>query len=179
MTIVATGLPQHSLLLAYARTADGGETGHYTDCFAVDIAAPVDLAQFLFAFYTTPLFRLERVILRWFAARPSSDEEALAVATGAGDTFAAWHVERRAPGQVLLQDLTGRTRSWFMATPPRAGGESPARLYFGSAVLARPGSGATPWRRHLFALMIVLHRLYSRALLWSASRRLRAARGRV
>jgi hypothetical protein len=125
------------------------------------------------AFYTTPLFKIERGVLRWLAARPSSDDQARELARGGRAQFAAWTVEGRAPNQLLLADYTGRTRSWLM-TAPGSPGEG-TRLYFGSAVVARKdpktGRGKLGFT---FDALLRFHKLYSRLLLGSARSRLQS-----
>jgi hypothetical protein len=152
-------LPDAALLQAYAR--DGG----YTDCYATDLPRAVSHAQYVEAFYTTWLFRLERWILGWAVSRPSTGAQARELAAGSRDAFAAWSVERRAPDQLLLCDMFGRTRSWLMTAPLPAGG---TRLYFGSGVAPRRDGrlGRT------FSLLLGFHKLYSIALLGAARRRL-------
>ena len=63
-------LPPDALLRAYLRD------GTYTDCYATDLAVPVSHADFVEAFYTTLVFKLERLLLGWFASRPSTDAQA-------------------------------------------------------------------------------------------------------
>jgi len=46
------------------------ESGAHTDCYFTELARPVTQAEFVEAFYTTRLFRLERWILRLCVARP-------------------------------------------------------------------------------------------------------------
>lgn len=150
--IRAVPLPDRALLRAYERA------GGYTDCFATDFPAVVTHAQYVAAFYTTPLFKCERFILRWAIARPSTDAEARELANGSRDAFAAWTVEQRAPDQLLLTDIYGSTRSWLMVEPLAAG----TRLYFGSAVVPQAR------RRPSFGLLMGFHKAYSRALLASA-----------
>lgn len=118
------------------------------------------------AFYTTWLFRLERWILRHMVGRPSTDQEARQLARGERDAFAAWSVEARAPGQLLMRDFTGRTRSWLMVAP--AAGTDGTRLYFGSVVVPVPGA-------RLRGPLIGFHKCYSRMLLGAAARRLARA----
>lgn len=143
--------------------------GAFADCYVIDIRLAVTHAEFVEAFYTTGLFKLERLLLRWLAARPSTDAQARQLAAGEADTFAAWRVEGREPGQLLLADLTGRTRSWLMVEGAPAG----TRLYFGSAVISKPGkNGGPPRMGALFEALLGFHRLYSRALLQAAHRRL-------
>lgn len=158
----AIPLPTQSLLQAHARQ------GAYTDCYAVRLEAPVTLAAFVAAFYTTPLFRLERALLG-LAGHRSSDAQATALAEGGKERFAAWTVEARAPEQLLV--AAGRTRSWFMTHAD--GGKT--LLHFGSAVIPHRGrAGAPPRMGWEFRALLGFHRLYSRLLLGAAARRLRA-----
>src|SRR5690606_27974393 len=106
---------------------------------AIDTPRAVSQAAYVHAFYTTPLFRAERLVLQWLASRPSTDLQARQLASGATEDFAAWCVEARTERQLLLRDVTGRTRSWLMAAP-RGGnddgdGRGGTRLYFGSAIV--------------------------------------------
>ena len=160
-------LPEPALLQVYARN------GSYADCYATDITGTVTLEQYVAAFYTTAVFKLERLILKWAVARPSTDAQARQLAAGAIDDFAAWRTEQRAADQLLLSDFMGRTRSWLMVAPQATDRGPATRLYFGSAVTPRragtsPGSG--------FGLMLAFHKLYSRVLLAAAKRRLDAVR---
>ena len=157
-------LPPAALLGRY-----GGGVG-FTDCYACDVAGPVSQAAYVEAFYTTPLFRLERMVLAWLAGRASSDADVRRLALGTAPSFSAWQVEQRCNDQLLLADMTGRTRSWLMTAPGPDGG---TRLYFGSAVLpiidrasGRPTLGAR------FRALLGFHRVYSRLLLSAARSRL-------
>lgn len=166
-TINASPMPDGALLARYQRD------GAYADCYATDLEFAITHVQFVTAFYTTWLFKLERLILKWTIARPSSDAQAAALAAGGSDEFAAWRVEARAPDQLLLTDLYGRTRSWLMVTSLERGG---TRLYFGSAVV--PGKQAPGAKATLgigVRALLGFHRLYSLALLSAARARLRAA----
>lgn len=163
---VSCELPNHALLTRYR------QSGAYADCYAAEIAGSVSHAEYVEAFYTTPVFRLERLILRWLVARPSTDAEARQLAWGELDTFAAWSVEARAVNQLLLCDFRGRTRSWLMveALP---GAPPGTRLYFGSAVVpARNSDAARTGPGFVFGALLGFHRLYSRILLKSAIFRL-------
>jgi hypothetical protein len=51
-------VPANTLLEHYS-SMNGG----YTDCYVTEAPGPVSLSEYIFAFYTTPLFRLERFIL--------------------------------------------------------------------------------------------------------------------
>jgi len=152
-------LPDEALLQEYVRN------GSYTDCYSTAVNRAVPLAEFVTAFYTTWLFKLERLILRWAVSRPSTDEQAALLASGDLDAFAAWSVEGRTDNQLLMCDFQKRTRSWFMVMG--------TQLYFGSAVVPvrNPETGELKLRPQYNALL-GLHRLYSRALLACAKSRL-------
>lgn len=169
-SIKNTPLPNKSLLRSYA------QDGHYTDCFSTEISRPITHSQYVAAFYTTFLFKIERLILRFAVSRPSTDIEAVQLAEQHRDTFAAWRVEARENDQLLLCDFQGRTRSWFMVEPMVAEQEPRTRLYFGSAVV-RPGKSES-WNRSPalgFSMLLRFHKLYSIALLYSARKRLERA----
>ena len=161
-------LPAHALPTKYANS------GAYTDCFATDIPRTVSHAEFVEAFYTGGLFKVERFLLRVFIARPSTDLQARQLAAGELDEFAAWRVEARAVDQLLLCAIDGRTRSWLMVSAAEAPGWT--RLYFGSAVVpkvsaANPSSGKASMG-FVFKVLLGFHNFYSRALLSAAAARL-------
>jgi hypothetical protein len=170
-TISPSELPPGTLLGRYAASGD------FTDCYVAELPFPISHSQFVYAFYTTPLFRIERGLLR-LIARPSTDAQVRLLADGKVSTFAAWSVEARSENQVLL--AAGRTRSWLMVVPSSASESSGVRLLFGSAVV--PKRGSTSGRRSmglLFDSLLGFHRLYSRALLASACARLSRQQGRT
>jgi len=160
-------LPQAALLGRYR------QAGAYTDCYTTRVERRVSHAEYVEAFYTTPLFKVERLLLAWFVSRPSTDAEAGRLATGELDTFAAWSVEARGESQLLLCDFSGRTRSWLMVAAEEGGGATGVLLYFGSAVVpvARGRFGMKSMGL-AFGLLLGFHKLYSRALLFSARSRL-------
>jgi hypothetical protein len=154
-------LPDGALLAVYR------DQGAYTDCYAVDIGHAVTQAEFVRAFYTSRLFKLERFVLKWLVAKPSSDPDAAALATGERNAFAAWTVEGRTDDQLLMCDYQSRTRSWFMTAPIDRGG---TRLYFGSAVVPNRPNGrpdrAFGWA---FRWLLGFHKIYARGLLKAAA----------
>lgn len=158
-------LPDIALLQKYANGV------HYTDCFAKTVPMTVSFAEYVSAFYTTWLFKLERVILRWLARLPSSDEDVRELLASQRETFAAWTLEGRAGNQLLMCDVRERTRSWFMSEPGADGAST--RLYFGSAVTAVEDKNADkPSLGPTYSALLGFHRLYSRALLAAAARKL-------
>jgi len=139
--------------------------GAYTDCYSTEIPAQVTFAEYVFAFYTTPLFKLERLILKLLVRKPSTDEQARELADGIRDSFAAWTVEDRGENQLLMCDFVERTRSWLMAVPAGNG----TRLYFGSAIVPEknPKTG-NPSLGFFFRVLLGFHKIYSVLLLYSA-----------
>lgn len=163
----ACPLPADSSLHRYL--GDGG----YVDCYATDIRRSVSQSDFIAAFYTTWLFKLERWVLRWAANCPSTDDEAGQLGRGTLDHFAAWQVESCSDRQLLMRDFTGRTRSWLMSTPGSNG--SGTRLYFGSAVI--PRTNPVTGKRSMgfrYRALLGFHKLYSRMLLRAARSRLQS-----
>ncbi|APW43663.1 hypothetical protein [Rhodoferax saidenbachensis] len=160
-------LPQEALLRRYQRE------GAYADCYATDVTGQVSHAAFVEAFYTTWLFKVEAQLLAWLVAKPSTNAQARQLATGATDAFAAWTVEARAVDQLLLCDFQGRTRSWLMVAAHPDAATAGTRLYFGSAVVPSQRAGdSKPRLGPVFGLLLGFHKLYSRALLSAAKRRL-------
>lgn len=158
-------LPTHALLTKYANA------GAYTDCFVTEIARTVSHAEFVEAFYTGGLFKVERLLLRVFISRPSTDLQARQLAAGELNEFAAWRVEARAVDQLLLCAIDGRTRSWLMVSAAEVPGRT--RLYFGSAVVpvTNPSTGERSMG-FVFKALLGFHNWYSRALLRAAAARL-------
>lgn len=160
-------LPANALLASYQHQ------GVYTDCFFVDVPRAVSQAEFIEAFYTTRLFKLERFILSILVSKSSTDQQARQLAAGDTQSFAAWSVEGRSANQLLLCDFLGRTRSWLMSEAGEGGHPEGTRLYFGSAFLPKVdrSSGKTRYGMEFHALK-GFHRHYSEALLRSAQSRL-------
>ena len=135
----------------------------------VDVPGTVGLGRYVEAFYTTQLFKAERAILS-LAGHPATNAEAALVARGEASRFAAWHVEARADDQLLMCDVTGRTRSWFKAAPDTDGSTT---LYFGSAVTpVKTGKAGHKSMGLVFNTLMPVHILYSRALLAATKRKI-------
>lgn len=163
MTPTETPLPPDSLLGRLA-----SERGAFADAYALRLPRAVSLAEFVEAFYTTRLFKVERGLIALFG-RPSSDAMARAVARGEGERLAVWTIEARKPDELLMHEDSGATRSWFKVEAGPAG----TTLWFGSAVVPRRrGPGGEPRFGWLFHALLGFHRWYSRALLSAAARRL-------
>jgi hypothetical protein len=165
-SIESCAIPLNGLLSSYL----GGDG--FADCYTTSVAGVVSHAEFVSAFYSTPLFKVERWILRWTVSKPSTDADAERLAKGVSQSFAAWHVEARTEDQLLLCDFLGNTRSWLMVAshPDRT------QLFFGSAIVARQdrktGQRRLSWT---FRALLGFHRLYSKMLLSAARSRLEAS----
>lgn len=160
-------IPANALLEQYR------QDGSFADCYCTDITGDVSHEHYVEAFYTTSVFKLERLILRFAVSRPSTDTQAAQLAQGTADSFAAWSVEARSDNQLLLCDLHGRTRSWLMTAPLENGAGT--RLYFGSAVVpTRDKKSGETRLGPAFSGLLGFHRLYSKILLSAARSRLQS-----
>jgi hypothetical protein len=161
-------LPEDALFNTYQgglRPESWRESG---DCFAVSVDRVVSLAEFVFAFYTSPVFRIERLILGLLAAASSTDDQARRLAQGSETSFAVWRVGERTATQLLMCDRYERTRSLFRVLPLNEGS---TLLQFGSAVASTSNPRRSTWaRRSLFRLLMKFHVAYSQILLYAASR---------
>src|SRR5215211_6425384 len=109
--------------------------GAYTDCYWTEVPKRVSFPEFIFAFYTTPLFKLERFILKIVVAKPSTDLQARELAEGLCNEFAAWHTEARSENEILMCDFRRCTRSWLTTVPTNTANGPRTQLYFGSAIV--------------------------------------------
>jgi hypothetical protein len=115
------------------------------------------LEEFVFAFYTSPIFRIERLILALLAGAPSTDIQARRLADGAGGSFAVWRAGARTATQLLMCDRY----------EPLSDGKT--LLQFGSAVASRSGDHpARGLRGGFFRLLLKFHVVYSQLLLHAA-----------
>jgi hypothetical protein len=160
-SIEKCAVPQNSFLSAYLID------GTYVDSYRTEIHGLVSLPVFVLAFYTTTLFKIEQLILKYIAKRPSSDIQAQELANGIRNQFAAWSVESRNENELLMCDMLGRTRSWFMV----AHHEEETQLYFGSAVVpvTNPKTGKSSLG-FVYHALLGFHKIYSFLLLYFASR---------
>ena len=167
MPVIAhQNLPASSLLQAYR------DRRAYTDCFHIDLPGEVSLADYIEVFYTTWLFKLERLVLATLVAKPSTDAQAAALARGERSRFAAWTVDSRTANQIVMRDYQSKTRSWLMCASLDNG---MTRLYFGSAVVpARIRPDGTADLGAGFNPLIGMHRVYSVALLTATASQLRS-----
>lgn len=163
--VAEAALPPGALLSRYEGR------GGYADCFVATVPGQVTQAAYVEAFYTTGLFKLERLVLAVLVARPSTDLDARRLATGEASKFAAWTVEAREADQILLCDFLGSSRSWLMSVADAAS-PGTTTLFFGTALVPRRGAGRLDIG---FRALVPFHRLYARALLRAAVRRLRSA----
>jgi hypothetical protein len=171
-SVVREAVPEDALLKTYIGDAHPERWERYADCFAVSVDREVSLSDFVFAFYTSPVFRIERFILRVLVDAPSSEADAREVADGLTDEFAAWYVGARTATQLLMCDRYESTRSWFRVVPVTGGG---TRLHFGSAVAAKADEDTRA--RALgagFHLLLRFHVFYSQLLLHAAKVKLRS-----
>lgn len=159
LSIEKISAPENTLLEKYLMN------GNYVDCYLTTIDKQIPFPEFVFAFFTTWLFKMEAFILTYTVNKPSSDMEAKKLSNAEVDKFAAWTVENRNQNEMLMRDFMSRTRSWFMVEHV----EDKTKLYFGSAVVPKKrGEGLG----FIFILLLGFHQIYSVLLLYFAKRRL-------
>ncbi|MFT5520094.1 MAG: hypothetical protein ACI9IA_000682 [Enterobacterales bacterium] len=169
LNIEKTTLPADALLNIY------NINGYHTDCYTTDINLEISFEQFVKAFYSSPLFRLERLILKWAVAKPSTDIDIDELLNANSNEFAAWSVEKREDNQLLMCDFQKRTRSWFKVSSNNSSNTFITHLYFGSAVVPKQNNVSKTTNTHLgflFTALLGFHKLYSILLLLSAKKRL-------
>src|SRR5277367_5327420 len=167
-SVTQQAVPGDSLLRTYRGSAQPERWRESGDCFAVSVDRLVKLGEFVFAFYTSPVFRVERLILGLLAGAPSTDAEARLLAEGSGMSFAVWRVGERAATQLLMCDRYERTRSWFRVVPLNDG---KTLLQFGSAVVSKSANEpVTKTCGSLLRLLLKFHVVYSQVLLHAAKR---------
>ena len=177
LSIERCAVPANTLLAKYSTN------GTYTDCYTTEIPGRISFPEFVFAFYTTLIFKLERLILKWMVSKPSTDAQARQLAESGIEKFAAWDVESRSENEILMCDFRGRTRSWLMVAP--ASGASTAsgartHLYFGSAVVPIRNSKTGELSLGLgFQALLGFHKVYSVLLLYFAKSRIKGQLSRV
>ena len=162
----ACDLPPGALLRRYQ------DSGAYADCYTIEVPRRVSHAEYVEAFYTTLVFKAERVLLSWLVSKPSTDTQAARLARGEVDSFAAWTVEARAAEQLLMADYVGRTKSWLMIAPS---GGAATRLYFGSAVVPVHDESGQPRMGRSYSALLGFHKLYSRVLLQATAAKITTA----
>lgn len=162
--VTDTPVPPASLLGRLA-----AERHAFADAYTLRLPRRVSLGEFVEAFYTTRLFKLERWLIAR-AGRPSSDAEVRALAQDADVRMAMWTVQARTASELLMHEDSGVTRSWFQVGAEEGG----TTLWFGSAFMPRhpPALGEKPRFSASFHVLLGFHRAYSRALLRAAARRL-------
>jgi hypothetical protein len=167
-SVVQNAVPEDALLNTYWGGLRPECWGKHGDCFAVTVPRITTLAEYVFAFYTSWEFRIERLILRVLAHTPSTDADARMLADGFGTSFAIWRVGERTETQLLMCDRYERTRSWFCVVPLDGG---KTLLQFGSAVAASSDQHTGARRRgNRFRLLLKFHVVYSQVLLNGARR---------
>lgn len=151
--------PENSFLEKYLMN------GNYVDCYTTTIDKQISFPEFIFGFYTTWLFKTERLILKLLVNKPSTDLQARQVSNAGINRFAAWTVENRNENELLMCDFLNRTRSWLRVE--KAGAVT--KLHFGTAVVPAKGSGSLDFG---FRAMLGFHQIYSVLLLYFAKRKL-------
>lgn len=165
-SIEKSAIPTNSLLASY--TGEG-----YADSYCTELPGHISMEDYVFNFYTTTLFKLERFILTWSVLRPSNDNQAKELARGQTIKFAAWTVENRKGNELLMCDMLSRTRSWLMVKHSGTKEQPRTQLYFGTAVV--PAAKLTTGRSSIglfFIALLPFHKIYSVLLLYFAKQKI-------
>lgn len=157
-------LPDEALLQRY-------QARGFVDAYCCEWPGSVSLADLVAAFYRSAAFRPERWLLG-LLGMPANNAQAWQLGRGEIDRYAAWREEARAEGELLMCDVSGRTRSWFKVETLE---QAQTRLWFGSAVVARQAADGRLKLGGLFSALLPFHRFYSRLLLAGACRELQQA----
>lgn len=158
MRIDEVPVPEGTLIAPFA-----AKEAHYTDCFETPADGLISLRVFVCAFYTQPLFKAERLVLRIAAGQRSTDGDATALAQGTANRFAVWEVLGRSDTELLMAERSGRTLSWFNATADC--------MRFGSVVVPQRTRSGQLTLGPVFHSLLTAHKVYSRMLLSGAARR--------
>ena len=135
----------------------------YTDCFKTQIDQSVSFEKYAHAFFTSPVFKLERVLIALTTGKKTTEKSVDDLISGQSNDFAVWQVEDRTDNQILMKVGDGQIRTWLMSEQD----EGHTNMYFGSAILPRNEKGD---KGFLFHALLGFHKLYARTLLWLAKR---------
>jgi hypothetical protein len=126
----------------------------YSDCFTITVPSRISLQQYVQAFFTCPVFRVERMLL----PVATSDSEAEAISRGTSGRFGVWSVLERTDDELLatwsVDGYSMHGATWFRVI--EVPGDA-TRLEFGSSVTPSEGLWLLP--------MMWFHVWYSRVLL--------------
>ena len=145
----------------------------YADSYRTEVDGHISMEDYVYKFYTSPLFKLERFILTWTVRKPSSDMQAKEISEGNTNKFAAWTLEDRREHELLMRDMADRTRSWFMVNHLGTKENPKTQLYFGTGISPSPKRKNEKSSFGLFFIaMLPFHKAYSVLLLYFAKRQL-------
>lgn len=136
----------------------------YADAYQTQIQGKIKLSDFIIAFFDSPIFKAERVLITLTTISPTFKKDVLDLAEGNTNKFAMWELEQRGENELLLKVRQGRIRTWLAVIPQAHS----TKLLFGSAVLPKSENGDIGW---IFRKLTVFHEIYSKILLKSAAKR--------
>ncbi|MEO0774240.1 MAG: hypothetical protein AAFZ04_13775 [Pseudomonadota bacterium] len=118
-------------------------------------------ARFVYIFFDSWVFRLERKILRLAGKDSTRRADVIDLASEEADHLAAWITLDRSPTELLLAVPDTPILTWLQV----ARSEGVICLRFGSGILPQPGKDHPHWG---FRATYWAHRAYSRILLHAA-----------
>lgn len=165
--IIEAEIPPDALSARYV------EEAAFVDCYYIEIPKEITLDRYIEAFYTTPLFKVERTILSIATFKAASDREAAELSLEKSNSYSIWTVENRNSNQIILRDFTKKTRSWLMVKTLKNEESVISRLFFGSVVVpSKVSDSGHASFGVLFHLLSRFHLWYSKALLKAAYKKL-------
>jgi hypothetical protein len=145
----------------------------YADSYRTEVDGHISMKDYVYKFYTSPLFKLERFILTWSVRKPSTDMQAKEISEGNTNKFAAWTLEDRRENELLMRDMADRTRSWFMVNHLGTKENPKTQLYFGTGISPSPKRNTEKSSiGFFFTALLPFHKAYSVLLLYFAKRQL-------
>ncbi|KAA0175468.1 hypothetical protein FNF27_03168 [Cafeteria roenbergensis] len=163
--LVKTGPAKETLLAQAVEVPESGFKGK-GDCFRLDVPGHVPIERFVHAFFTSWLFKLERLVL------PVATTDSLAkdFAYSRVNEFAIWTAKERTDSELLAtwaeehSPATGAT--WMRVVHGKDDDGKPKTcLEFGSAI----ATGDMPYQKAVMAVAMPLHLAYSGLLLGAAA----------
>eukprot|EP00730_Choanoeca_flexa_P009154 TRINITY_DN12599_c1_g1_i1.p1 TRINITY_DN12599_c1_g1~~TRINITY_DN12599_c1_g1_i1.p1 ORF type:complete len:156 (+),score=22.25 TRINITY_DN12599_c1_g1_i1:207-674(+) len=143
--------------------------GYNCDTFVVSMPAssPTTLDRYVKLFFKTPVFRIERFVLKHAAGVTITDKDVEQCTLEVGSSVGIWQIIEREPCEALAVWTHGQAVgcTWWRLEHQRDG--SPV-LMFGSGIKAPDNLNLA--MRLLLQLATQGHYVYSRVLLWNAAR---------
>lgn len=160
-----SGPGKDTLLAQAVEVPESGFKGS-ADCFRLDVPGHVPIERFAHAFFTSWLFKLERLVL----PVATTDDLAKDFAYSRVNEFAIWTAKERTDSELLAvwaeQHSPASGATWMRVVHGKDDeGKPKTCLEFGSAI----APGDMPYQKAVMAVAVPLHLAYSGLLLGAAA----------